>query len=580
MTNLAARRQSEKPTAATRDYQALLAQRANQEHEANIRVAERQFRALRRNTWTERSQNTTPDHSETSTETDPSETQQTLSSTPQTPVTTKPQQTIQMTLPNDFPFFSGEETDTEKPGSWLKRLERTWTPTTSDATKIHDFETSLDADSVAEAWWDALDAAHKGTWADVRAAFKTEWPASKILDVSAATRRDIMMSYKVLEEDLGKMEGEGRRKDYTHALWADKIEPLWKQLGDNNGLLIPEVRGNLPQSLLDSLPETKDINKDYKIFLQAVREVSIEKVIRRREELKRLQELEQQVSSLSQTSWTPPSQISRLTQKFASTSLNQTYPSYSRPTYTSTSPTKPVPNMPNQNATITVNPSTPYIPPQRRDNPPHMQTTVRQQPTPANSNTNPFEDVTTPRPNNQFYQRLQMAYQTSPLAYKTGNPQQLAQAAIHQSRVYPDNETGHLNYTRDITAWETAYGKDAQMMFTKDPLPLTPGTAPLGSQECYQCGRAEAPPHIGADCTSTVRIPQRESSWRNYISKILFPIGQRGNTPRNQPYRETATIAPIYATDGDYVEYDPYLYPIENVAFQDEQQGKGLESRE
>lgn len=208
-----------------------------------------------------------------------------------------------------------------------------------------------------------------------------------------------------------------------------------------------------------------------------------------------------------------------------------------------------------------------------------MQTPVRQQPTPGSPN--PFEDNTTPRPTNNFYQKLQQSYHTSPLAQKGGNAQQLALSAVQQSRMYTDDEQGHQNYARDITAWETAFGRDAQMMFTKDPLPLTPGTAPLGSQECYQCGKAGNPPHIGADCNSTTRIPQRESSWRNYINKILFPIGQRGNTPRNQPYRENVMIAPIYAAEGEYLDYDPYLYPIENVAFHDEQQqGNGAESRE
>lgn len=147
--------------------------------------------------------------------------------------------------------------------------------------------------------------------------------------------------------------------------------------------------------------------------------------------------------------------------------------------------------------------------------------------------------------------------------------------------MYTDDETGHQQYVRDIAAWETAFGKDSQMMFTRDPLPLTPGTAPLGSQECYQCGKSGNSPHISADCTSSTRIPQCESSWRNYISKILFPIGQRGNTPRTPYQREYPIVAPIYATEGEYVDYDPYLYPIENTMFRDDpQQGNGPESRE
>ena len=40
-------------------------------------------------------------------------------------------------------------------------------------------------------------------------------------------------------------------------------------------------------------------------------------------------------------------------------------------------------------------------------------------------------------------------------------------------------------------------------------------------------------------------------------------------------------IAPIYAMEGEYLEYDPYLYPIDTVTFRDEQHsGNGQESRE
>jgi hypothetical protein len=135
----------------------------------------------------------------------------------------------------------------------------------------------LDADSVAKGWWDNLDATHKTSWVNVKAAFRSAWPPSRIQDVSAATKWDVMMSLRVTEEDIGKMEG--RWKNYTHIIWADKVEPLWKQLDDKNGLLIPEVRTNLPQSLIDCLPDVTGINKDFKIFLQAVRNVPIEKVV-------------------------------------------------------------------------------------------------------------------------------------------------------------------------------------------------------------------------------------------------------------------------------------------------------------
>jgi hypothetical protein len=77
-----------------------------------------------------------------------------------------------------------------------------------------------------------LDQTQKGTWNDVKAAFRVEWPPVPQIEISSVARRATMMSHKLLEEDL---EGEGRKRNYTHALWADKVEPLWKRLKDKNG---------------------------------------------------------------------------------------------------------------------------------------------------------------------------------------------------------------------------------------------------------------------------------------------------------------------------------------------------------
>jgi hypothetical protein len=90
------------------------------------------------------------------------------------------------------------------------------------------------------------------------------------------------------------------------------------------------------------------------------------------------------------------------------------------------------------------------------------------------------------------------------------------------------------------------------------------------------------PARIAADCSSPIRIPQHESSWHSYINKILFPVGQQGNTPQTPYYQhDHASVAPIYATEGEHIEYDPYLYPIDNVTFRDEpHSGNGPESHE
>jgi hypothetical protein len=127
-----------------------------------------------------------------------------------------------------------------------------------------------------------------------------------------------------------------------------------------------------------------------------------------------------------------------------------------------------------------------------------------------------------------------------------------------------------------MAAWEATYGADVQMAFTRGYLPLTPGTAALGSHECYGCGKVG---HTSRDCQvpEDEHVNHRERGWRSYITKLLFPIGNRGTPTRCQ---QIPMVAQINVGENEVIEYDPYLYPIDTVTFHDIGQGNGPESRE
>ncbi len=53
-----------------------------------------------------------------------------------------------------------------------------------------------------------------------------------------------------------------------------------------------------------------------------------------------------------------------------------------------------------------------------------------------------------------------------------------------------------------------------------DLIPLTPGTARMGTRDCYSCGRNDRGdarfPHSSNDCMITPKIPAQERSWHAF----------------------------------------------------------------
>jgi hypothetical protein len=90
-----------------------------------------------------------------------------------------------------------------------------------------------------------------------------------MLEVSTKAHRETLMSFKVKEE-VRQIAEDGKQREYTHVIWADKAEAIWKLLEDHRGLLIHDVCKNLSNKILDCIPDNKATRKNYKTFLQAV----------------------------------------------------------------------------------------------------------------------------------------------------------------------------------------------------------------------------------------------------------------------------------------------------------------------
>jgi hypothetical protein len=96
---------------------------------------------------------------------------------------------------------------------------------------------------------------------------------------------------------------------------------------------------------------------------------------------------------------------------------------------------------------------------------------------------NPSQHRPTP-----LYQKLPPIPQTPTPNREQLTNLDLARKAIAASSIFPNTPEGRTNYAASLQAWEVVYPPTREADFTTAPYPLTPGTAPLGSRECYTCG--------------------------------------------------------------------------------------------
>ena len=148
--------------------------------------------------------------------------------------------------------------------------------------------------------------------------------------------------------------------------------------------------------------------------------------------------------------------------------------------------------------------------------------------------------------------------------------QDLAQKAIAAASSFPDTPEGHANYLTALQAWEAVYPPTREADFTMAPYLLAPGTAPLGSRECYTCGIYG---HITKEHDPAV--PQTnvcKQHWRAFIGRNLYARGRLDFTP----------IAQINAHEEETAFYDPAIYNATQLNFGEEQnsQGNGEEAHE
>ena len=141
----------------------------------------------------------------------------------------------------------------------------------TDDFKKKQFKYFLQADRVADEWFDNLQQDDKKDWDAIEAAFNKHWPKKKAAKKTKEEYEAEITSVNLKMEDLGKKEMIAGREVYVHIAWADGMETVIKGTKlEEMTTYIGQVWKELPKVLREKVGTG---HADWGEFLQAVREV-------------------------------------------------------------------------------------------------------------------------------------------------------------------------------------------------------------------------------------------------------------------------------------------------------------------
>lgn len=365
--------------------------------------------------------------------------------------------------------FHGDKDD-ENPEDFLRSFFRRM-GTSDDDTRKQQFPNFLQADSVADEWYEELKEKDKAKWSAIEEAFRTRWPRKKPAKKTSEEYEEEIRELQLKTEELGKKEKVSGREVYTHIAWADKMATVIRGAKlESSTTHIGHVRKNLPILLREKIGAG---HANWIVFLQAVRDVDTDYIregidIWKKEQAKqdavkkRIGELEKLVTS------SPTAPIRHQMSNF--NIGNQ--------------PSGPTPS-PQQTATVAPNP---------------FATTSGGR---GNLFTQPRTTPYAPRPPPTQADRVALQVQL------TKYPQ------------HPDTEIGRRAHQAQQTDWMNTHGPGTRIS-EATPYPLRPGTAPVNAGECFTCGfTGHLGRRDGSNCDGRRPLHPNEQAWRAICSRIL-----------------------------------------------------------
>ncbi|KAJ6450947.1 hypothetical protein C8R47DRAFT_1230022 [Mycena vitilis] len=336
-----------------------------------------------------------------------------------------------------------------------------------DTMKIKAFENYLEDDSPAEKWFTALQTPDANTvvttWDALEAAFKARFPAAEKAERTEQEWERELSKMRITLAELDTTVSEGGREVYAHVQHATRMLEIAQLAGiADTSSGIWQSRDALPDPLREKVPATHANWKSYTTAIKSVDRVGLRESVAK---ARKTQDLERTVADLKRgTPSAPLTPVSKMAGQLARTAL------------------------------VTPRPAT--APAAAR----------------GGAGANPFGGA---------------GGQGNLFAAPVAAPEMTDASKAHlrdivmklTGSMLQDDAVGRNEYARRITTFNAVHGTN-KIWLERTGYPLSPGTSPPCTKECYLCGKVTIPWHRRADCPGPP-IPRREATFRSLCAKYL-----------------------------------------------------------
>ena len=433
--------------------------------------------------------------------------------------------------------WEGGADDNLSPGQFLREIdnkidERGYT---SEKQKVNCMRNNIAFGSAADEWFGNLEAGDRDTYEHLSHAFEQQWPLTAVPKASKRERIQALKEWVLKPEDVGKkVEGPGGGQIWSHVKWAAGLASRVRDAGDTSAFLLTEVYNALPKPVRELI--RKEPRSNYTELAKAVLELETS-------ELKEVAADFARDEETARLAREPASPTKAIREALATTHLRNPQPQYHPPApsgYVTTAQTPPG--------------LSPFAGGGGRGN------------------------LFGPPRGNAAFQLRGSGPGALGIGRGIGRPPMPLRdrpvATRHQDLVrfalphHPNTPDGLRAYQAQVVAWHTAnpHSKPDE----QHPYPLTPGTPPVGSRECWDCGQQDHRQRAPV-CAGTV-LPEPERDWRRIAGFITTAFN-----------KECLAMAHNAVNFVNYTQYTPYpdyaqdqLNPYDGEVEDGQGNGKGL----